>query len=446
MTVESPGKETQVDVLRESTRRNLDALIARDQSLIACPYPTFADVREIGGVVYSEPLGAWVVTRYDDVRAILRDTERFSSLSPTGPQAAGASLMAGIAELSQDPTMAAVLGSVSMTRGRAAVLLNADPPDHRRQRRLVNPAFRPDRIRALEPLIESTASALMDVVVDELNEVGEVDIVARFAVGVPMTIIAHALGVPDHDLGTFKRWSDDIVMPVGNHDPSVDQVRGFLVSTKQFNEYFLERIAERRRQPTDDILSDIANAVIDGEELSDDEQLGMLTQFLVAGNETTTKLITNIARHLAEAPDVARRVREDRSLVEPLVEEMLRIEAPVGGLFRQAKTDVVVNGTEIPAGQHVWLLFASANRDECRFADPDVVDIDRPNLREHLAFGNGEHFCPGAGLARAEARIATNVVLDRLDDMSLSPSNDYRYGDSFVLRGLERLVVRARPV
>ncbi|MGA1161564.1 MAG: hypothetical protein ACO3V4_00615 [Ilumatobacteraceae bacterium] len=101
-----------MDVLRESTRRNLDALIARDQSLIACPYPTFADVREIGGVVYSEPLGAWVVTRYDDVRAILRDTERFSSLSPTGPQAAGASLMAGIAELSQDPTMAVVLGSV----------------------------------------------------------------------------------------------------------------------------------------------------------------------------------------------------------------------------------------------------------------------------------------------------------------------------------------------
>lgn len=435
-----------MNALPESTRRNLDALIARDQDLIACPYPTFADVREAGGVVYSDPLGAWIVTRYDDVRAILRDTERFSSLSPTGPQAAGASLLAGIAELTKDPAMVSVLGSVSMTRGRAAVLLNADPPDHRRQRRLVNPAFRPDRIREFEPLIETTASTLMDDVVDELRTAGEVDIVARFAVGVPMTIIAHALGVPDHDLGTFKRWSDDIVMPVGNHDPDVEQVRGFLISTKEFNEYFLERIAERRRQPTNDILSDIANAVIDGEELSDDEQLGMLTQFLVAGNETTTKLITNIVRHLAEASEVAGRVREDRSLVEPLVEEMLRIEAPVGGLFRQAKTDVVVNGTEIPAGQHVWLLFASANRDECRFADPDVVNIDRPNLREHLAFGNGEHFCPGAGLARAEARIATNVVLDRLDAISLSPSNDYRYGDSFVLRGLERLVVRARPI
>ena len=435
-----------MDALSDSTRRDLDALIARDQSLIACPYPTFAEVRGVGGVVFNESLGAWVITRYDDVRAILRDTERYSSASPTGPQAAGESLLAGIAELAKDPDMASVLGSVSMTRGRAAVLLNADPPDHRRQRRLVNPAFRPDRIRALEPLIRSTATRLMDDVVEILRSSDDVDIVARFAVGVPMTIIAHALGVPDHDLATFKRWSDDIVMPVGNHAPSVDQVRGFLVSTKEFNEYFLERIAERRVAPTDDILSDIANAVIDGEALTDDEQLGMLTQFLVAGNETTTKLITNIVRHLAERPELANRIRVDRSLVEPLVEEMLRIEAPVGGLFRRAKTDVVVNGTTIPAGDHLWLLFASANRDECRFADPDSVDIDRANLREHLAFGNGEHFCPGAGLARAEARIATDVVLDRLDDLALSPNNEFRYGDSFVLRGLEELLVRARPI
>jgi cytochrome P450 len=431
--------------IEPATMERVDALIARDQSAIACPYPIFSEIRSVGGVVFSEALGAWLVTRYDDVRAILRDTERFSSLFPTGPQAGGQSLMNGIMELMKDPEMAAVLGSVSMTRGRAAVLLNADPPDHRRQRKLVNPAFRPDRLRRFEPLIRATAQSLMDDVKEALRRDGEVDIVAAFAVGLPMTIIAHALGVPDHDLATFKRWSDDLVMPVGNHDPSVDQVKGFVLSTKAFNEYFLARIAERKVQPTDDILSDIANAVIDGEELTDDEQLGMLTQFLVAGNETTTKLITNIVRQLAESPELQTRVRNDRSLVEPLVEEMLRIEAPVGGLFRQTKVDVEINGTAIPAGQHLWLLFASANRDECRFAEPDVVDVDRSNAKEHLAFGNGEHFCPGAGLARAEARIATEVVLDRLADLRLSPDNDYRYGDSFVLRGLERLVVTASP-
>lgn len=429
-----------------ATLERVDALIARDQSAIACPYPIFSDIRAAGGVVYNDNLGAWLVTRYDDVRAILRDTERFSSRFPTGPQPGGESLMKGIMELMQDPEMADVLGSVSMTRGRASVLLNADPPDHRRQRRLVNPAFRPDRLRRFEPLIRSTALSLMGDVKDALRREGSVDIVSAFAVGLPMTIIAHALGVPDDDLDTFKRWSDDIVMPIGNQDPTTEQVRGFVLSTKAFNEYFLARIAERKVQPTDDILSDIANAVIDGEELTDDEQLGMLTQFLVAGNETTTKLITNIVRHLADSPDVQSRVRADRGLIEPLVEEMLRIEAPVGGLFRQAKVDVEINGVEVAAGQHLWLLFASANRDECRFADPDVVDVDRANVKEHLAFGNGEHFCPGAGLARAEARIATEVILDHLADLRLSPDNDFRYGDSFVLRGLERLVVTARSV
>lgn len=423
----------------------VDDLIHREQSAIACPYPIFADLRSGGGVAWVESLGAWMITRYDDVRAILRDTERFSSLFPTGPAAGGEALMKGIMQLMQEPEMQAVLGSTTMQRGRAAVLLNADPPEHRRQRRLVNPAFRPDRIRGMEPAIRATTERLLDDVCRDLHETGTVEIVSRFAVGLPMTIIALALGVPDDDLATFKRWSDDLVMPVGNHNPSTEQVRGFVLSTKAFNEYFLARVAERRVTPTDDILSDIANAEIDGEELSDDEQLGMLTQFLVAGNETTTKLITNTIRYLAEDPELQARVRADRSLVETLVEEMLRIEAPVGGLFRQAKVDVEVNGTKIPAGDHMWLLFASANRDECKFAQPDRVDLDRPNVKEHLAFGNGEHFCPGAGLARTEARIAVDLLLDRLDDIALAPGNDFEFEDSFVLRGLKRLVVSARP-
>jgi cytochrome P450 len=429
----------------DEARSRVDDLIHREQSAIACPYPIFADLRSGGGVAWVESLGAWMITRYDDVRAILRDTERFSSLFPTGPAAGGEALMKGIMQLMQEPEMQSVLGSTSMQRGRAAVLLNADPPEHRRQRRLVNPAFRPDRIRGMEPAIRATTERLLDDVCRDLREAGSVEIVSRFAVGLPMTIIALALGVPDDDLATFKRWSDDLVMPVGNHNPSTEQVRGFVLSTKAFNEYFLARVAERRVTPTDDILSDIANAEIDGEELSDDEQLGMLTQFLVAGNETTTKLITNTIRYLAEDPELQARVRADRSLVETLVEEMLRIEAPVGGLFRQAKVDVEVNGTRIPAGDHMWLLFASANRDECKFAEPDRVDLDRSNVKEHLAFGNGEHFCPGAGLARTEARIAVDLLLDRLDDITLAPGNDFEFEDSFVLRGLKRLVVSARP-
>jgi cytochrome P450 len=426
-----------------TTAHRVDALIARDQASIACPYPLFADLRNEGGATYNEALGAWLITRYDDVRAILRDTERFSSLLPTGPEKAGEALARRIGELMQDPEMQALMGAGAMSRGRAAVLLNADPPDHRRQRRLVNPSFKPDRLRAFEAPVIETTRRLLDAMITDMREHGCVDLVSRFAVGLPMTIIALVLGIPDDDLATFKRWSDDLVMPVGNADPSLEQVRGFVLSTKAFNDYFLAEIAQRRRQPTNDILSDIANAVIDGEELTDDEQLGMLRQFLVAGNETTTKLITNIVRALAEDPDLQQRIRDDRSLIEPLVEEMLRIEAPVGGLFRRAKVDVEINGTHIPAGDHLWLLFASANRDECKFAEPDTIDVDRANVREHLAFGNGEHFCPGAGLARTEARIAINLMLDALTNIRLADGNDFRFEDSFVLRGLKSLLITA---
>lgn len=428
-----------------SLDERVDHLIARDQEAIACPYPLFADLRDHPGVRYNDMLGAWLITRYEDVRAILRDTERFSSAFPTGPESSGANLARRIGELMQDPEMAELMGSASLGRGRAAVLLNADPPDHRRQRRLVNPAFKPDRLRAFEPAIVDTTRRLISGLSDELATQGAVDIVSRFAVGLPMTIIALVLGVPDSELATFKRWSDDLVMPVGNADPSIEQVRGFMVSTKEFNEYFLAEIAQRRATPTSDILSDIANAEIDGEELTDDEQLGMLRQFLVAGNETTTKLITNIVRALAEDPDLQARVRADRALIEVLVEEMLRIEAPVGGLFRRTKVDVEIDGTPIPAGQHLWLLFASANRDGCKFAEPDRIDVDRTNVKEHLAFGNGEHFCPGAGLARTEARIAIDLLLDALEDIRLSDTNDFRFEDSFVLRGLKALWVSATP-
>jgi len=342
--------------------------------------------------------------------------------------------------------MAPYLTSITAGRGQAAVLLNADPPDHRRQRKLVNPAFRPDRLRSMEPAISETASRLLDDVVAQIQDSGQVDIVTKFAVGLPMTIIALALGVLGDDLATFKRWSDDIVMPVGNHSPSLDQVRGFIVSSNEFKEYFLGRIALSKREPAENILSDIANAVIDGEELTDDEQLGMLQQFLVAGNETTTKLITNIIHALAADAALQARVRADRTLIEPLVEEMLRIEAPVGGLFRQAKVDVQIGATTVPAGDHLWLLFAAANRDQCKFAEPDAVDIDRSNVKDHLAFGNGEHFCPGAGLARLEACVATGLLLDRLANITVAPDNDFVYEDSFVLRGLKHLNICADAI
>lgn len=415
----------------------LDELIDRDQRAIACPYPIFSELRDNDPVHYSERLGAWVCTRYEDILAVLHDTDRFSSLMPTGPSKLPEIMGDAMAELQQDPTMAETFQKVMTQRGQAAVLLNADPPEHRRQRKAVNGAFRPSQLRGMEPTIHDVTNRLIDAVIDQ----GHMDAVADFAVGLPMTIIAYALGVGDDDLATFKQWSDDLVMPVGNASPSVEQVRGYLTSSVAFTEFFGEMLAERRTNPQADIVSDVANAEVDGVPLTEAEMLSMLQQFLVAGNETTTKLITNLIHHLATEPGLMQRLRDQPDLIPGFVEEGLRYEAPVGGLFRQAKVDVEVGGQSVAAGDHVWVLFAAANRDGERFAEPDAFDPERENVRDHIAFGHGEHYCIGAQLARSEAQIAVERLVERMDTIALAPDTAFDYEDTFVLRGLKRLDV-----
>ena len=254
-----------------------------------------------------------------------------------------------------------------------------------------------------------------------------------------MTIIAYALGVGDSDLETFKRWSDDLVMPVGNPSPSVDQVRSYLISSTEFADFFGEMLAARRIEARSDLISDVANAEVNGERLSEAEMLSMLQQFLVAGNETTTKLLTNMIHILAITPGLEDQLRQDRSLIPGFVEESLRFEAPVGGLFRMATADFDLGGNTVAKGDHVWIIYAAGNRDGEQFEEPDHFDACRENARDHLSFGHGEHFCIGASLARAEARIAVEKVLDHMRNIRLSPTNDFLFEDTFVLRGLRSL-------
>jgi cytochrome P450 len=218
-------------------------------------------------------------------------------------------------------------------------------------------------------------------------------------------------------------------------------VRDFLVSSREFGDYFGELLDRRIADPHDDVISDIANAEVDGERLSRAEQLAMCSQFLVAGNETTTKLITNIAYYLATSPELQERVTGDRSLVEPLVEEVLRYNAPVQGLYRTAKRDTTFHGVDVAEGSHVWLVYAAANRDAAEYECPHEMRLDRVNGRGHLSFGYGEHFCIGAGLARAEARIATEGILDHLPGLALAEGYEPAFEDSFVLRGIRALDV-----
>ena len=418
------------------TEQKLTALIDREQDAIGCPYPIFSALRDESPIHFSDKLGTWVCTKYEDIMEMLHDTDRFSSLMPTGPRDGRSGFATAMEELAADPSMAEYFQKFLANAANAAVLLNADPPEHRRQRKAVNRAFRPTRLRGMEPMIEEVTSELIEEIVDK----GECEFVSEFTVGLPMTIIAVALGVETDDLTTFKRWSEDLVMPVGNPDPTTEKVRDYLISLSDFNEFFGNLLQLRRQDPQEDIISDVATAEVNDEMLNEAEMLSMLQQFLVAGNETTTKLLTNLMHHLAEEDGLEERLREDPSLIDNFIEEGLRFEAPVGGLFRMAKEDTTVGETQLRKGDHIWLIFAAANRDPEMFSQPDTFSVDRENARDHLAFGHGEHFCIGAMLARLEARIAVEQILERLENIRLIDGrNNFEYEDTFVLRGLKEL-------
>jgi len=416
-------------------------LFALEPEALACPYPIFESLREEQPVVYVPEVECFVVTRYDDIVHVTRHPELFSSIMPTGPVLARQQAEAIAGLLADEPELGATLKRL---RGGVRVLLSADPPDHGRQRRLVNRAFTPPKVKALEPRIREVAHQLVDAFTGR----GEVEIVHEYGVLLPLTIIAECLGVADDDLPMFKRWSDDFVAAIGNHNMSRDELRSLLLSQHDFFAYFQQRIDERRDAPREDLISDVMAADLDGEPLSDMEMLAMFNQFLVAGNETTTKLIASSVRILLERPELIGRLRDDPSLVAGFVEEALRLETPVQGLYRTATEDTEIGGVAIPRGGHVMVVYAAGNRDERTFPDASTPDPCRHNSMRHLAFGHGEHYCLGSALARAEGRIGIEVLLERLDDLAPADGVDMeqlRYEPSYVLHGLKELRVRFRP-
>jgi cytochrome P450 len=417
---------------------NVTRLFRLDPDALRCPYPLFDAVREESPVVFVEAIECFLVTRHADICEVARNPQLFSSVMPTGPVLARQQAASIAALLADEPELAQKLRGL---RGTTRVLLSADPPDHSRQRKLVNRAFTPPKVKALEPRIDEVANNL----IDDFAHRGAVELVHEFAVLLPLTIIAECLGVGDHDLPVFKKWSDDFVAAIGNHNMNQDQLRSLLLSQNEFFVYFQDKINERRAEPRPDLISDVIEARLDGEPLGDNEMLAMFNQFLVAGNETTTKLIAASARTLAERPELQQRLRDNPSLIAGFVEEMLRLEAPVQGLYRTAVEEAVVGGVPIPAGSHLMLVYAAGNRDARRFPDPETPDPERENAMRHLAFGHGEHFCIGAALARAEGRIAVETMLSRLDRIALAPGNRFDFEPSYVLHGLKELHLTFTP-
>jgi len=407
-----------------------------DPETLQCPFPHYAKMREEAPVMEIAGMGVHMVTRHDLVMQILRDPQTFSS-------------QFGGAGMPMDPATRERFAEVyAEGYPRVSTMLTADQPDHTRYRRLVSRAFHPKVIAELEPTIREIAVRLVDSWIDR----GRIEFVSDFAVPLPVEVIARALNVPESRMADFKRWSDDSIAGIGTNISIDERIRAER-GVNEFQHYFAEQIEKRRTEPQDDILTNLLNArvedddsdLVDKRPLDMPEMLSIVQQLLVAGNETTTKMLTEMIRLLAENPEQWTMVKRDPSRVERIVEETLRLSTPTQGMWRIVTADTELGGFQLKKGTRIVVVFCSANRDERLYEKPDDFDPDRDNLRDHLAFGKGIHFCLGANLSRLEGKVALEELARRIDSISLPDSNTFEYFPSFMLRGLTRLDLEFVP-
>jgi cytochrome P450 len=360
------------------------------------PYPELAAARRAEPVqcldTSSMPHGdgqqVFFVYRYEDITHVLRDAETFSS--------------AHIIDLIMGPVMG------------EHIMLGMDDPQHRRYRGLVSVAFRHKTLAQLEnELIARAATELIDT----FSGRGHAELVREFTFPYPTRVIAGILGLPGEDYRQFQRWSTSILSFFTKLDEAI-------AAAAQVKEYIAAILAERRRAPRDDLISDLARAQLEGERLSDEEIFSFLLLLLPAGVETTYRATGNLLFSLLSSPRQLDAVRRDRNLVPQAIEEALRLETPLLNITRLATRDTEVGGVRVPAGSTVMLMLAAANRDEGRCPDPDRYDLFRVDPKPHVSFGHGPHACLGLHLARLEMRTALNLLLDRLPGLRLDPAGD----------------------
>ena len=393
-----------------------------DPAFKADPYPTYSELRSsapVHRVTLPDGRGVWLITRYDDVLAVLKDGRFVKNwrkvLTPE--------------QLTQIPPIPEVMEPLTTN------MLDTDPPDHERLRALVSKAFTPRLIERMRPRVQVIADALLDAVQDR----GEMDLIDDYAFPLPITVIAELLGVPAEDRNSFREWSDAAV----SGDASQEYMEKVLMPHMQaFTDYLGRMFEEKRKNPGEDLISALVRAEEAGDKLSESELLGMVFLLLVAGHETTVNLIGNGVLALLQHPDQLEKLRDDPSLIKPAVEELLRYDGPVEtSTERFASEDVPIGETVIPKGEMVLVVIAAADRDPERFPDPDTLDITRSENR-HLAFGKGIHHGLGAPLARMEGQIAISTLLRRMPALRLKGSaNALSWRPGMVLRGLRGLPV-----
>jgi cytochrome P450 PksS len=389
----------------------------------ADPWPACAHLRAEGPVARVELPGqgeAYLVTRYADATAVLRDDRFAKDVRSARPS-----------DHSRRPWMPRALEPLART------MLDSDGADHRRLRNLVRDAFAPRYIAQLEPRVEELTGELLD----RMAAVGRADLVADYALRLPLTVIAEIMGVSERDRLRFRRWVSALIGLTPSSRPTLGTLLR-VPSVLRMMRFLRGLVADRRVHPRDDLVSRLAGMEDGGDRLSEDELLAMVALLLIAGYETTVNLIATGTLLLLTHPEELARLRRDPALAGPAVEELLRLATPVDvATERYAREEVEVGGVPIPSGSLVLVGIVSANADGGRFSCPEDLDLSRPESR-HLAFGMGQHYCLGAPLARLEGRIAIGALVRRFPDLRLAvPPERLRWRRTPFLRGLTSLPV-----
>ena len=376
-----------------------------DYAIHEDPYPTYARLRAEAPVFYNEQLDFFAYSRHADVLAAFRDVDRYSN-------AYGVSL---------DPA------AFGPDAHRAMSFLAMDPPRHTRMRSIVGKSFTPRRVAAMEGDIRRLARAHLDPALER----GSFDFIGDFAGRLPMDVISELVGVPPSDRAEVCRLADLLV----HREEGMDDIpQAGLDAALALAGYYAQMVAERRRREHDDLTWSLLQQEVDGQGLTDDEVISFLFLLVVAGNETTTKLLGNAWYWGWRHPDQLARPMAERARVADWVEETLRFDTSTQMLLRVTRVPVRVQDVDIDAGRRVLLLLGSANRDDAVFTEPDTYDLDR-DTKDLISFGGGRHFCMGAALARLEARVALSELLDRVKDYDIDEAGLVRV-HSINVRGL----------
>ncbi len=390
------------------------AISFMDPEVQRCPFAAYNQVREMGPVYVDPATGWYFITDYDLVRSLTANTTDLSSFT-------------GILMCKQKSEVQDKIDRIFLEEGypQMPLLVVGDPPEHKFHRSFVDKAFTPGRVKQMEDYLEGVVEEMIDKFIDK----DEVEFRDELAAIVPQAVLVDQLGMPRSDLPQLKRWTDAVIANQDQSNSAETQLELAHIIC-ELHRYATAKVEEYRQHPAECLLSDIANASVDGRQLSMQEVAALCEQIMAGGNDSSANAIMNALLRLVEQPELQTQLRERPELIPQFVEESLRLDAPVQGLFREPKQDMEIAGVKIPKGSVVVLKWGAANRDPAQFPDPDSVDLSRSNSNRHMSFGFGAHFCVGNQLARGEIRIAISNVLKRMSNIRFSRGADSAVRDA----------------